>query len=297
MGLLDQIASELKKHRDAPIEGLPTESFRQISPLKNGEKIMFVDGGSGVILSTPSYALALVRLCAITYEGSKKSGRTDREFFCHARLKEGNILVDFFGMEAESLQFQKEEKTIPESYIDLVRKIFELRLARELADDLDVLVLDGDLEAESLFEDLEFQKLKEICKQSSILLCALSKTNRYTKQDASIVQLLQVGMQKGRWFYPLNRKTCFTKLHPRSQYIFRLDTLDPERAAPILSAHAHDPVFLGYPYGLVAADTHARVSFKEIERLRLILTAKVGNRDELSALDAHGVLDRINSYS
>ena len=65
-----------------------------------------------------------------------------------------------------------------------------------------------------------------------------------------------------------------------------------------LAANSTDPVFLGYPYGLVESDRFARVSNRERECIRTMFMAKAGNRwgfieKGSRSVDAHSVLDSI----
>jgi len=206
------------------------------------------------------------------------------------------FLTSFFGFTHEPLSFAVEEKQIPEDAIDTVRKYAELLVARELRAPDMLLVLDGDLDAEHPLEKEAFDSLFTQIKESGCRVCALSKTNRFrTPEGMSMVQLLQQSSPPGRWLYRVNESTSFVKLHPRATHIFRLDTTGDElRVASDVCANANDPVFLGYPYGLVDADARARVTFKEVERLRIIFELKLQSKHESSALNAHSILDRMN---
>ena len=66
----------------------------------------------------------------------------------------------------------------------------------------------------------------------------------------------------------------------------------------LLAENAADPVFQGYPYGLIEADQWARISRQEEISLKTQLQAYLG-KDEILAEearhdeDAHSVLDAI----
>ena len=58
-----------------------------------------------------------------------------------------------------------------------------------------------------------------------------------------------------------------------------------------------DPVFIGYPYGLVEADRIARISNQEKESLKTMFLVKLRNKNiekYLSSVNAHEILDRIS---
>jgi hypothetical protein len=112
---------------------------------------------------------------------------------------------------------------------------------------------------------------------------------------------------EGAWLCPAASsqvtKTFFVKLHASSEYVFRLDTFaHAANVAKYLSpvvAHSKDPVFVGYPYGLIEADRFARVSNREAESLRMMFRVKAGKDWEMldsaaKSMDAHSVLDRIS---
>ena len=64
-----------------------------------------------------------------------------------------------------------------------------------------------------------------------------------------------------------------------------------------IAANCNDPVFIGYPYGLIEADKIARIGNNEKEFLRTVFLTKLKKKDiekYLSAKNAHGILDRIS---
>jgi NurA-like 5'-3' nuclease len=68
----------------------------------------------------------------------------------------------------------------------------------------------------------------------------------------------------------------------------------------MLSLNSSDPVFPGYPYGLIDADQHARISEQERQMLNLrmtVLLEKDKNKkminNSLNSMNAHSILDRI----
>jgi len=67
----------------------------------------------------------------------------------------------------------------------------------------------------------------------------------------------------------------------------------------LLKENSRDPVFLGYPYGLIEADRFSRISNQEKERLRLQLKLAFGRdykriEEFENSLNAHDILDSIN---
>ena len=64
-----------------------------------------------------------------------------------------------------------------------------------------------------------------------------------------------------------------------------------------MAGNCTDPIFIGYPYGLVEADRVARVSNHEKESLKTMFMVKLRNKNVekyLSSVNAHDILDRIS---
>ncbi|MBI2146708.1 hypothetical protein HYU22_05200 [Candidatus Woesearchaeota archaeon] len=82
------------------------------------------------------------------------------------------------------------------------------------------------------------------------------------------------------------------KLHPQATHVFRFQ--GNGGILPSLVANSSDPLFLGYPYGLIMADKLARVSNAERNSLRMSLLLRKENREiaeYLSTMNAHEILD------
>jgi hypothetical protein len=138
-------------------------------------------------------------------------------------------------------------------------------------------------------------------------ICALSKTSSLlTKSGHTLTAYLARKTDKGIWYYFTGKATnqhhtaeiFFVKFHPKSDYVFRFEiskTSDINQCFSLLCENSKDPIFLGYPYGLVEADRFARVSFKEAESLQLQLRFKKGFEritPYINSLNAHKVLDK-----
>jgi NurA-like 5'-3' nuclease len=75
---------------------------------------------------------------------------------------------------------------------------------------------------------------------------------------------------------------------------------DRDKILSLLAENSKDVSFPGYPYGLVDADKNARVSYEELDALRMLLFSEISKtkgfdtfRDALSGGDAHEWLNRI----
>jgi len=102
---------------------------------------------------------------------------------------------------------------------------------------------------------------------------------------------------EGNWYYPCADWIGFAKFHPASKHVFRIDSFgDVNQALGLLEQNSIDPVFLGYPYGLIDADKFARVSTPEAKQLKLMLMTKGGEKFRLylASKDAHDILNIIS---
>lgn len=307
-----------------------------VSSLRTSSKMTFIDGGNAEILSSPGASLHFLRVFHTVYkDGSRVSCGSD-EFYAlaAARAGDGGIFYDaklfrsragtltdtFFstGITFDSLDSALRDGnrrfsiSLVPSY---VRRLAELSTALLLAGNAergDVIVLDGDLGARLPEERKLLSALSRVASENGVFICALSKTCRLlTSAGLPVSVMLDRNSPRGMWFYHpvmdtsgsgVAREVCFAKLHPGSDRVFRFETFDPlPEAGVIFSMLAHnsrDPVFLGYPYGLVEADRFARVSNRECECLRTMFMAKAGrdwkHLDSASrAIDAHSVLDNV----
>ena len=101
--------------------------------------------------------------------------------------------------------------------------------------------------------------------------------------------------KQGTWQYTLNAQTSFVKLHSKSKHVFRMD--GNSQLAHSLLDNSSDPVFLGYPYGLILSDKIARVSNHEKRQMQTTLLLDSRNKDiveYLSTTNAHDILDNLS---
>jgi hypothetical protein len=166
-------------------------------------------------------------------------------------------------------------------------KYLGLVVDKEL-DDGDVVVRDGTLQTvvtkERAYADIASSNAVE----KGVNLLSLSKTSTlFTSTGyplmAAIAELAeQSALAKLSWYYnpiveikhPDHQAEMYAvKLHPQSNYVFRLEFLKPqaermmsedfEEIMGSLSANSEDVTFPGYPYGLLDADFFSKVSPQE----------------------------------
>jgi hypothetical protein len=156
----------------------------------------------------------------------------------------------------------------------------------------DMLVIDGSLQEAFQNETKYTRKLHQLCKSKGVILCGLSKTSRlYTDSGISLlgaVKEISNLVTFDTWFIKIGTQKkddrgiiLVVKLHPNSQFVFRfeilreqLEKMTPEELNSLLSAlvlNSSDMSMIGYPYGLIDADTYSRVKFSELSFYRDII--------------------------
>ncbi|MBT3304023.1 hypothetical protein HN592_01665 [Candidatus Woesearchaeota archaeon] len=275
-------------------------NFNPITPIKG--KLAFVDGGNAEILSAVNFSLQFFRIYYCIYENNKLLKQDKKEFFALINSIPKNNKIFFqtklFQSDLEIPLIQSTEVESLASVADLIRRAAEIEITKEI--NSEYVILDGNLKA-----DAEF--IRELLKNKT--LYALSKTNElYTDSGNSLTVELSTLSPFDSWQYTNlvkisskmhNADIVITKLHPLSKYIFKLETpKDTDlNIIPVLASNSTDPVFLGYPYGLVQADKHARVSNQEKEYFKVKLLTSSKNKEKLSqylnTINAHNILDSI----
>jgi hypothetical protein len=318
------------KINDNPIE-VKKENFNSIKEFDVNNKIVFIDGGNVELLKAPNFSLQLIRVYYTVYLENKRIKNERKEFYLlinsvekddslffktkifgdHENLKDfqdaGNRKTISQHNIIEDFEINSFDKTITQginrgdiSFIgNIARRFAELNLAKKFEDE--IIVLDGSLEAKYDGEE----KLLEELNEKSII--GLSKTcELFTDKGSSALNLLRSFEQEKEWYYHVGKVNekydlLFAKLNEKSNYIFRIDVFDMSKIDKILSllkSNSKDPVFLGYPYGLIEADKFARISNKELELLKTRFMIKAGKNWEkinefLKAKDSHNILDNI----
>ncbi|MBI4148930.1 hypothetical protein HY491_00635 [Candidatus Woesearchaeota archaeon] len=286
---------------------LDARHFHPLPSMMPDLPLTFIDGGNQEILGAPHFSLQFIRIVALTYAGTRKIRSTihecfvlitavpSQESFQYHALPFGSTLVPELFFRDEDIP-QQEERTKARVVGGMVRRIAELRAALQKSGERCILVLDGALEARHPVE----QELLTQLQQQDVTLCGLSKTTTLlTASGNTLTAALASRAPEGSawYYYPLEqgKPLYMLKLHPASRHLFSVHICgDVSGALAALRAHAQDPSFLGYPYGLIQADAHARVQNSEHEYLRLACLARLHELPALHALDAHDILDTLS---
>ncbi len=309
---------------------IDAKNFHEINKKVPSKRIAFVDGGSAEILGSANFSLNLIRVSYAIYQGGGKIISKKFEILAFIRsVSLGNEIhysASFFktseSLDMQDISFSSFDYTLMmganraeiTGVANAVRRFSELKLAKIISDGrlADIIVLDGNLQSTLTNENNYLNELYASCSANNVILSAISKTNSLFTDNGNLLSVVLGDISKlPSWIYhPVadisnvshKAEMFFVKLHDKSKYIFRFEIFNAqkERAEETISAIAGnciDPIFIGYPYGLVEADRLARVSNREKESLRMMFLVKLkgkGIEKFLNAGNAHQILDRIN---
>ncbi len=282
------------------------ENFHKIDSSKKSE-VAFIDGGNAEVLGAASFSLQLIRGAVVKYEGREKTGEERESFELLVTLEDGGFEVQTFPETAmPKLEFDNdepglktgEERVRAQKIASVCRRLFELKLAKDV--DADYIVLDGSLYSRVRQEE----QLLQVLRKKDSAVTGLSKTSGLMTERGRVFSAAISSLKNGSWYYkPVFEgggvEVLFARLNENSNHVFRIDTFDFEESLlKVLKSMSNDPVFPGYPYGLIEADKKARVSNRERDYRFTQLKSEFGGDWErikpyLHTSDAHEVLDNI----
>ncbi len=306
------------------------KNFQDIRKSISNKKIAFVDGGNAEIIGSANFSLNLIRVCYVIYQNNKKITSKKFEILAFIKaLKENNEIyfkATFFNvndnLKFDELSFNSLDHTLMfginraeiSNVANALRRFVELKFAKYVADNKisDFIILDGNLQCTLTNENNYLNDLYGSCSKNNVILAALSKTTSLFTENGNLLSAALSSISNNDlWFYyPIvniknqyhRAEMFFVKFHEKSKYVFRFEIFNKqkEKAQEVineLASNCSDPVFIGYPYGLVEADRIARVSNQEKESMRTMLLVKLRNKNiekYLSAVNAHEILDKIS---
>ena len=172
----------------------------------------------------------------------------------------------------------------------------------------DILVIDGSLQEAFQNETKYTRELHELCQSKGIIICGLSKTSRlYTDSGVSLlgaIKQISDRVNFERWFIKIGTQKkddrgiiLVVKLHPKSEFVFRLEILKNQlqnmtsdvlnNILSALVSNSSDLSMIGYPYGLIDADTYSRVKFNELSFYRDTIMSYLSNKSNWKQVIGH----------
>ncbi|MDO8660762.1 MAG: hypothetical protein Q7K43_02645, partial [Candidatus Woesearchaeota archaeon] len=194
------------------------------APLKpSARHCTFIDGSNVPIVTAPSFCAQTIRTAKVSWKENVWS-RSVQQFQSLARLSTQQLcVVENFGTEFQCGPFdvlsddlrQGLHATTPAFVGGVVRRLAEIYTAQQNMPLGGVLVLDGELSAQTCAEKVPIAKLHDAANDCKTVLAGLSKTSTLVNaQGASFLsQLLSEGPE-GAWLFveQSNATTGFVKL-------------------------------------------------------------------------------------
>ncbi len=291
---------------------IDSNNFETINSATDNKELFFIDGGQAELLLAGNFVLSFIRICALGMKDNKKTVIDTRE--CYVLVKatgesgrisyssevfdvRGNVaqLLDsnVLTVDSNDTKLRSGNSRAPiTKIVNMARRFMELGLAKEIAakNTESFVLLDGSLDA-------KYPKEDEIIASLPNNISALAKTNSlFTVGGSSPTVLLsQLDPNSNEsWVYSFQEQLHFVKLNPKAQHVFRFD--GNTNILFSLLKQSSDPIFLGYPYGLILVDKLARVSEKEKSQLKaqFLLRKDLAHlKEHLASSNAHEILDRI----
>ncbi|MEF8873244.1 MAG: DNA double-strand break repair nuclease NurA [Candidatus Thermoplasmatota archaeon] len=312
---------------------LSRENLTRYDARKEERMICCVDGGNNRIYESPTDSIHLLKIYFNLFRGKRRTENFDPfTAILVSRFEDGRVSSEL-RPQNEVLPMEKNSYVLKEDELEngspatsghTIRKYVEWKaleyMASEFLNPGDILVRDGVLqttvERERRFAEKAYQKVEE----NDIILTGIAKTSSLkTTSGYPLVASVQsiareAGLERETWYYhpiahnshPDHKGEIFVvKYHPSSDYAFRtefyrgsLESISEEEIEEVLghlAFQAKDPIFLGYPYGLVDADKKARVTDEEVEYLRNMGDNRMSKtfRDKVNSSNAHDRLSEI----
>lgn len=309
---------------------LSEESFKQLRLNNSGISMMFIDGGLSEIVCSPSIAMYHLRLAMVSYKGLEMDDKEVRDYLMLSKIDEedgslyyvaklfpadnkGKAQTERISIDDPSLKEGFNTGTITR-FASMMLRFSELGFAEEMAKKTSksIMVIDGSLQTTYTREDKVMDRLTETCKGKDVLLIGFPKTtSMLTESGQDITYSLRSleGKMKGKmWYYgpvlnyhdeTFSADIIYAKLHRSARRLFRIEisnrfeNVDRNKVLGELATNSADPVFLGYPYGLIKADAIARVANDERRQLRARIMNHIPIEEMESSSDSHSVLDSI----
>tara|TARA_Y100000310_G_scaffold341600_1_gene441265 strand:- start:2757 stop:3632 length:876 start_codon:yes stop_codon:yes gene_type:complete len=286
--IIDKLKDTIKREETTDFN---KDEFIEINSQNSNSKIAFIDGGSAEIFSNINMSFGIIRTAYTIFQINKRIESKSFDFyFLIKTINNSTYSAELFNfnnkLEIET-KFEFNNNTEISNISDNLRRLLELKTASSLSSDL--IILDGNLETDSDKEKEYLEKLN---------VAALSKTSHILTNQGLLYSNILNNNLNYNWYYKLKDNTYFTKLNNKSKYIFKVETknsINLNILFSLLKENSKDPIFLGYPYGLIEADRLARISNKELEYQKNLFTAKLGKLDlEKNLGSAHDILDKIS---
>lgn len=285
---VDDVLKTLSQHAQAQL-ALP--AHLEDLPLGKPESMLFVDGGNGELLPGNACTVVLVKVCGLLYQQRLRKRFTE-QYYCICSLSENGVHVQTFPKSC--CDGKTLEGDLP-GVANTVRRLLELSFAKEHAEEVIAVCLDGSFDTASKEEEASLSELK-----MRAPCISFSKTCSLTHKGFYITILAEHEAARAERCLIPWKNTYLVKLHPRASHVFRVDVAGDARSLlGALAAYASDPSFFGYPYPLILADKYAKVTQQDIAAQQALFASRAGMswqslKKAMTGMNAHTIIDKIN---
>jgi hypothetical protein len=300
----NQIIEEVLNYLDSDIKIKENILYEEILN-KNYPLMIFIDGGNNEIFSSPTFSLNIIKISAIIFENNIKKKILNYE--CKIICKENEIKI----FSKNDFNWKNKKLDFNERTAEIYRRINEINLANILLEQYQnsAIILDGSLNSQynDINEKNMLNDLIKNSKNSNSEILGLIKTNREKNPNGNtLFKEINVNSPLNKtWITEIKEKNnvyyTYSKLHRNSEYIFKIEFTKKEKIKDIVSgliSNSSDPIFQGYPYGLILADKFAKVSKEELNFKKMKVNNLLDNNKnlkiELNTLNIHDKIDNIN---
>lgn len=315
--------SQQKYYKPKTIE---IDNFQEFDFKEKDRVLCCVDGGNNKIFETPSESIHLLRIYFNLFRGKKRVENIEPlSLYLSCDHQEDEITVrsmkvnDSIPIGSDEYVVKKEEleNGRPVNAGHTVRKYLEWETIKYVSENYleegDIILRDGVLQTGVEGEREYAEEAYNSVEENGVHLVGLAKTCTLRTTCGfplvAAIQELSTEVSEGPWYYhPIAEnehpdhkgEMMVVKYHRNSNYAFRTEFYreidNPvEEILEYMAFQAQDPIFLGYPYGLVDADKRARVTDEEIEYLKSVGFNRMGRtfKNKVSTLDAHDKLSEL----
>ncbi len=284
---------------------LAEENLESFDMIEDESIVCCIDGGNNKIYETPTDSIHLIKVYFNLFSGKKRVKNFDPfTTILVSRYEDGEVKCELKPqndvLPLQSTAYVLKDEELEENPITsghTIRKYLEWEALEYVAEDFlgpeDIVVRDGVLQTSVERERKLAERAYRSVEENDVILMGLAKTSSLRTTTGypllSSIQSMVDGtdMNSERWYYhpiadnshPDHKGEMYVvRYHPSSGYAFRTefyrenhDQMSQEEIGKVLghlAFQSRDPVFLGYPYGLIDADKKARVTDEEVEYIR-----------------------------
>jgi len=308
-----------KKYNSEYIE---KEDFIDLKPKDYNQFITAIDGGNQNIYNNPQLSIDYVKICSAKFNKLKQYKISTYDFIIitNSINKENNIIFESkiisnnTKVKEKNYTFNSKDEFLKQGIFNAnitqiagkIRRLLEIDIAKQEinnSDENDIILIDGTLQCthENELNDLK-EVIEESKKKKTIIISVAKTNNMYTNKNNSPSFVLNNLTNKDKFILdskisidnPLHPAKIFMAKLSKDNIILRLEIPKNQKILTdyfnTLSSYSQDATIIGYPYPLIIADQHARITNEHIRYLKILLL----NSDTQNEKNIHELLDNLS---